>query len=561
MNEKAAKRKIVWFVAGFLLAGVLHVFDRLVNAALFDVPASASALPAFCSTLLFVLNLAVLCALVLWWAQSVYDRLLPSVGRSCMLAAAALMMAFLMIRSVKYRLAGYGTLLEHICWYAYYVPLAAIPALFLTTALYMEPERRGRKWQVRLVLAVTLLLVLGVATNDLHYLMFRPRPEGLPQGGQWSTYYTGPLWYALYGFIILCIILGLVLLALADRRKHRGRRAFRLSLLLLVMLGMMTLSDRLLGTRGFPVPWAFPETSVFCMIGIFESCIRSRLIPFNEGYIDFFEQLQLPVDITDPALQTVYRTAKPVQADESQRKTALDTPLLLDGQTRLYGRRIDAGYAFWVGDESTLQRLNEALEDANEVLESENELLRLETEQAAERLRVDARNRVYALAAAEVYGTQKKIAALLDRLGPGAEDYSQVLAQILLLNAYVKRKTNFALQAAERETVTAQELYLALDETARFLELCGVQSSVEQRTDRTFTSAEATALYDSFALLAERFAGSASHLMALLTGDALRLMVECETAVDLPQTPAQIETSAEDGLLYLTLCVQKGGAV
>ena len=173
--------------------------------------------------------------------------------------------------------------------------------------------------------------------------------------------------------------------------------------------------------------------------------------------------------------------------------------------------------------------------------------------QAAERLRVDARNRVYSRAAAEVYGTQKKISALLDRLQPEAPDYPQVLARILLLNACVKRKTNFVLRADECETVTAQEFYLALDETARFLELCGVQTSVEQRTDSPMPIADAMALYDSFSLLAEHFADTAKNLMVLMNKDALRIVAECPLPQSLPQTPAQIETSVEDGLLYLTL--------
>lgn len=552
---------VLLFAAGFLLAGLLHLLDRWLNQVLVaNTTADGSAALAFFSSLLFVLNLTIYCVMLLWWMQSVYTRLLPSAGRSCMLAAAVLMVVFLLIRSVKYRLAAYDSLLEHVCWYAYYVPLAAIPALFLVTALGMEPERKHRRVLQGLVLLPMALLALGVATNDLHFWMFHPI-EGATRGGSWGGYRSGPLWYVFYGFVILCIVLGLVFLAMADRRRRSGRRTLVPSLLLLAMLGMMMLVDRLFGRRAIPFPWAFPETAVFCMLGIFESCLRSRLIPFNEHYIDFFAQLRLPAEITDPALRPVYRTAAPVPAEDAQRRSALKEPLLLDENTRLYGKKLPAGCAFWIGDESTLNRLNEALADANEVLASENELLSLETEQAEARLRVDARNRVYAKAAAEVYDTQKKIAALLERLRPEAEDYRAVLAKILLMNAYVKRKTNLVLQAAERDTVTAQELYLALDESARFLELCGVRCSVEKRTGKDFTAAEAAVLYDSFELLAERLAEGAGNLLALLNADSLRLMADCPTELSLPQTPAEQTATVEDGLLYLTLRAKKGGAV
>ncbi len=559
--KKGGKWRLPLFVGWIVLAGVLHVLDRLCNAYLEELgTAAGSALPAFSSTLLFVLNLAIYCALLLWWTQSVYTRLLPSPARRFILAAGGMMLLFLLIRSVKYRLAVYASLLEHFCWYAFYVPMAFIPALFLATCLCMEPERRGRKTQIRLTLIAAAVISLLVATNDLHKWMFIPIGTEV-QGGVWNSYTLGPLWYITYGFVIVCVILGLVLLALADRRRHSGRKTLLPSLILLGMLAILTLADRPLSRAMLASPWTFPDAATFCMLGIFESCIRSRLIPFNENYIDYFGQMQLPAEITDPAQRTVYRTASAVAADADARTAALTAPQLLDGHTRLSGKRISSGYAFWTGDESTLQALNRALADANEVLETENDLLRYETEQAEERLRVDTRNRLYAEADASVQETQQAIAALLQRLQPEREDYAETLAKILLMNAYIKRKTNFVLQAAERDTVTATELYLALEESSRFLCLCGVDASAEQKAKRTFSNAEAAVLYDSFERLAEAFADRARHLLILLTDEGLRLMTDCEQPFDLPALSAAAEASNEDGLLYLTLRAGKGGAV
>jgi len=554
------KWRLPLFVGALLLAGALHVLDRLCNAYLEDLgTAAGSALPGFCSTLLFVLNFAIYTALLLWWTQSVYTRLLPSPARRCILAAGAMMLLFLLIRSVKYRLAVYASLLEHFCWYAFYVPMAFIPALFLATCLCMEPERRGRKTEIRLTLIAAALISVLVATNDLHFWMFRPIGSEV-QGGVWNSYTLGPLWYLTYGFVIVCVLLGLTLLALADRRRHSGRRTLLPALILLGMLAILTLADRPLSRAMLASPWTFPDAATFCMLGIFESCIRSRLIPFNENYIDYFARMRLPAEITDPMQRTVYRTASAIEADPAARSAALTAPMLLpDGHTRLTGKRISSGFAFWAGDESTLQSLNRALEEANEVLETENDLLRFETEQAAERLRVDTRNRLYAEADASVQDTQRKIGALLQRLQPERTDYPETLAKILLMNAYIKRKTNFVLQAAERESVTANELYLALEESSRFLCLCGVDASTEQKTERDFLNAEAAVLYDSFELLTEAFAEQAQHLLVLLTDEGVRLMADCALPFSLPNVPAEAELSEEDGLLYLTLRTKEGG--
>ncbi|MBQ6430943.1 MAG: hypothetical protein IJJ99_03595 [Oscillospiraceae bacterium] len=559
--NKVKTRRTILFVIGILLAGAIHVMDRLCNEYLNMLSsAEGSALPAFGSTVMFVLNFAIYCALLLWWIRSVYTRLLPSPARRCILIAGGMMLLFLLIRSVKYRLAVYASLLEHFCWYAFYVPMAFIPALFLATCLCMEPERRGRKTQIRLTLAAAALISLLVATNDLHYLMFHPIGTEV-QGGVWNSYTLGPLWYLTYGFVIVCVLLGLTLLALADRRKHSGRKTLFPALILLGMLAILTLADRPLSRAMLASPWTFPEAAAFCMLGIFESCIRSRLIPFNENYIEYFAQLRLPAEITDPAQRTVYRTASPMEADAAARREALAAPILLpDGHTRLSGKRISSGYAFWTRDERALQALNRELADANEVLETENDLLRFETEQAKERLRVDTRNRLYAEADASVQGTQRRIGELLQHLQPERADYAETLAKVLLMNAYIKRKTNFVLQAAGCRTITAKELYLALEESSRFLCLCGVDSSAEQRTERAFSNAEAAALYDSFEQLAEAFAEQARHVLILLTDEGIRLMADCAAPFELPELPAAAELSAEDGLLYLTLRAAEGGA-
>ena len=103
---KVSNRRTVLFVIGILLEGVIHVLDRLCNEYLNTLSsAEGSALPAFGSTVMFVLNFAIYCALLLWWIRSVYTRLLPSTARRCMLAAGVMMLLFLLIRSHLRRLA------------------------------------------------------------------------------------------------------------------------------------------------------------------------------------------------------------------------------------------------------------------------------------------------------------------------------------------------------------------------------------------------------------------------------------------------------------------------
>ena len=82
-SEVLTRRKLyspdVLFLLGFVLAGALHTMDRLLIRTLLREEAFAvSALRAFGSTALFVLNLSIYLFLLFWWLLSVRQRLLPS---------------------------------------------------------------------------------------------------------------------------------------------------------------------------------------------------------------------------------------------------------------------------------------------------------------------------------------------------------------------------------------------------------------------------------------------------------------------------------------------------
>ena len=328
---------------------------------------------------------------------------------------------------------------------------------------------------------------------------------------------------------------------------------------------MMQLADKLWPITGFHSPWAFPEAAVLGMLGIFESCIRSRLIPHNENYIGFFGKLRLPAVITDRSFSPVFRTASDVTATAAQFRSALEGPIELGGDAVLYGNRISGACAFWVSDESVMRRLNERLEDVAEVLETENDLLRFENKQKEERARVDARNRVYSNAANEVYATQKKIAALLDVTAPGNEDYGANMAKILTLGAYVKRKTNFVLVSSERERVSAEELYLALDESTRFFSLCGVNAVATSSASLELCVKDAASIYDAFELILEAMMDSGAKLpddlLVSLSDGRVRVFADIPFALPDADSPCEIEESAEDGQYFVTLTVRREAAV
>ena len=218
-------------------------------------------------------------------------------------------------------------------------------------------------------------------------------------------------------------IAGGVLYLFLKLRKTRARAALSLlgmgglwcALVLLYNLNVFAH----LGIRVFNMP----EINTFCLLGVFEICIRNRLFPYNENYTGFFSRLSVPVLITDRKFDPAYHTAVPVTADKAFLEASLAGPVYPREDLRLSGMPIQAGAgcAFWEEDEQALHRQRRRLASANELLGAENELIEAGNRMKEQKARLDAQNLVYDRIAEALYPKQKQIEALLSDVKPETE--------------------------------------------------------------------------------------------------------------------------------------------
>ena len=162
----------------------------------------------------------------------------------------------------------------------------------------------------------------------------------------------------------------------------------------------------------------FPEINVFCQLGLLEVCLRVHLMPHNDNYQSFFEQLHIPAIITDEQMNPAFQTAAAFRASKEQLQQALQGPVYLEEDLCLLGIPVRGGYTFWIEDEGGLRRMNEQLIEANETLSLENELIAREHQMKEEQSHVASRNRIYNRIAEELYPVQKKTSKLLDEIDP-----------------------------------------------------------------------------------------------------------------------------------------------
>lgn len=542
------KKNTLLFILVFVSAGLVHVLEDVFH----NVPDPDYSLVTF----IFCLMLIVYPLLLLFWIISIRTRLLPSSSRNYMFAAALLMILYLCLRAFRYRIAASPTGLRY-GWYGYYVPMILMPTLFMMVCI-RSGKGANTKFNERLLLIPAVLLAAVVMTNDLHHGVFVPKPDTLVLIGSGGTYTYTFLFYLIYAWMILSIIIGVAILLKECGRGHDKKTMLEVIGVIAVWMLLLQLHN-LKRLFEFIPPWETPELNIFSIIAIFEICIRKRLIPHNENYSGFFAKLPMPVMISDKSFEPVYRSAGVMDAGRKQLEDALKEAVYIDEDHKLSGKSINGGFAFWVEDESEVIRANEMLKEANELLESENTLIEYENKQKEENAYVSSRHHIYHDIAERMYPYQMRIRDMLNELKPGDRDFREGIAYVSVLNAYVKRKSNFLLLASEADKISMNELYLAVCESGRYLSYVGLKTSVEESGSEAELPAEALiALYDSFEVLAEAMIGEGKLLMVSFIPDGLKLACD-KTTLPVTEVPAYMESDISEDILYITLRIPTGG--
>ena len=504
-------------------------------------------------------NYVILVGLLLFWIRSVRVRLLPSGAKRCVLGAAHLMLFYMLVRIFKYRFAT-EVFLQRYTVYAYWIPQMLIPALFLITCIRIRHGKQERQDRRDVLLLIPgAVLALMAMTNDLHSLVYISHIPMEQFAVDTGTYTHGPLYYILYVWMALACLAGLLLLFREAGRVSKKALAYLGAVVLCWIILFLLNSQVFYRIPGGIHPFNSPEVNTFGMLGVFEVCIRFRLIPHNENYIDLFRTLRLPVLITDRSFHAAYSTETALSAGEEDLRKAVEKPVALSGGQKLCGKEIRAGYAFWTVDESGIIDMQRKLAEANETIEQENDLLRAEAEQKEKDAYLQSRHRIYHEIAGELYPVQKKIGEILEQAVPGTDDFQENIAKISVLNAYVKRKTNLLLLAAEEECLSLGELFLAIQESAAYLTLAGLHTTASKPEDGTLPAGRIIALYDSFEELAQQLYGKVSSLMVSWNGDGLRLAAAMDEPPVTEKLPLPVRFRKSEDILYIDISAGRGG--
>ena len=434
------------------------------------------------------------------WSYSLWNRIVQTQVRRYLLAISALMVLWILLRSIKFSIEN--TDAARRLWYFYYFPMLFIPMLsvFVSRSLGKGEDFRLPRW-TKILYVPTLLLLLLVLTNDLHQQVFS-FPSGVLSDREYR--YEGGYFFVM-GWEALCA--GFALLSMV--KNCRIPRSRRIRWLPLVPLALSLAYAYAYAKEVYWV-WvlAGDMTVSQCLIfaSIFECCIQCGLIQSNLGYDELFEATSLPVQITDHAFHSKYVSVAMQRAlPQSELRQMQQDTVHLGDDTLLKRHKLRRGWVFWKEDISALNQIRKELELTRDELRDTGDVLTAENAQRARWLKLIEENRLYDMMEAQ---TARQIAMLRELLTElqKTEDSGRarhLLGQVIIIGTYIKRRSNLIFVGEQRGAISVQELLLCLNESSENISVYGADCKAIVKGEGLLTVEQATQVYDLFEAVVE----------------------------------------------------------
>ncbi|MBR6351098.1 MAG: hypothetical protein IKR93_02085 [Firmicutes bacterium] len=485
----------------------------------------------FIEQLANLLRILLYIGLFAMWGISVRRRVIQLQVCNYLISIAALMVLWLITRELRWHIVFSGDI-KRILWYAYYIPTLMILLLtFLVSMSLGKPDDFRLPKTTALLYVPTVALILLVMTNDFHQAVFR-FPPGVVRSE--ANYSYGPGYYLLAVWGILLAGAAFIVMLSKCRLPRTGRFLW----LPLIPLGLTVLYVVLYAARVPFVHAAFGDLTVTeCLLfaAFLESCIGCGLIQSNSRYADLFRACRgISAQITDNDYDVRYAAVSAETVSKYDMMRAASGPVILPGGKRLHNMSVSGGHAIWSEDISELLKTRESLEDTGEELNERREMLQMQYEQEKEYRRVLEQNRLYDLLQRQIrpqLDEVSRLAAVYEASEDG-EEKRRILAKIVILGSYIKRRKDFVLLMEGSEEIPADRLTSALEESFRSLALGGIRGVCLVSAGRdNIDGAVMTRAYDFFESVLESALDTLRyitvHFVAEEDGLCCRVTTDC----------------------------------
>ncbi|MGI6751566.1 MAG: hypothetical protein ACOX4U_02980 [Anaerovoracaceae bacterium] len=465
------------------------------------------------------------------WAVSLSRRIIQKNIRNYLLAIAGCMMFWIVVRSVKFKIFTFYPVINRMLWYTFYIPMILIPLLSFFVAVCLgNDEKQYPEGRHRLLFIPALFLILLIMTNDLHQWAFVLSSDFTNNS---KAYTNNILYFIAVGWIVLFEILFLIIIG--KKRHVVGTTGWIWAPYLILGIGI-AYTFLYIHHKDHILVHLIEMTPFLCFLVacIWESCIKIGMIPSNTRYDVLFCHSAISAQIVDESGHVRYGTAKVMPLDEESFDTLIRKGRLQqDGNTEIHAAPIAGGYVIWQEDIALITRLNQRLSDNRQRLNEQKYMMEQELINRTETLRIQEQTRIYELISKRIQPQLIQIEKRLDDIEDKDDAFRyNLLCEINVLAAYIKRRGNLILLAEETRRVSIKELEYCLVESLENLKPCGVFGSISLGDSIDLSIDFAALCYDLFEEVVEQ---NLSYLIGisvkmLQSEEELVFMVQSKTS-------------------------------
>lgn len=497
--------------------------------------------------------------LYLAWCFSIRTRIIQTQVRWYLTTIAALMVFWFVVRTLKFHFISgilYPNVVRYL-WYSYYLPMLFIPLLAVFVSMSIrQPETYRLPKRATLLYVPTILLFLLVITNDLHQLVFTFPADAVVWRDSENGYAIG--YYLVVGWLILCALLTLGQMYGKCRIPGRRKRILLPCLPICFLLIYLALYN-------LQVEWlriiAGDITAIICLMYALtlESCIHCGFIQANTDYGELFDAATVGVQITDDAYQVCLSSQAAKSFEPKLLCQTESAPVLLQDGTRLSGAPIHGGHVIWTEDISALMEVLEELKETKENLEDSNGILEEENALKAREAHLAEQDRLYQIIQHDTAPQIRLMDELIRQVEEADTEREQILLlkKMLVIGAYLKRRSNLIFLADKMSRLDKRELTLTFLESIDNLEMYGVTCGFFLGITRSILAVHLISMYDFFEEIVEHSLDSMTSLTVSVKeiNHGICMTINTDSSADFSHllTKTAAARQDEDGEWQLTL--------
>lgn len=352
-------------------------------------------------------------------------------------------------------------------WYLLYIPLLFIPSMWFITNNQIYIKNKTYKKVVAIIsLAISLLLLLLVLTNNLHQFVFI-FPDDVT-GNHVGDYKYNIGYFVLYAFIFVEILTTIVLFYVFSLKKTTIKQKIFPSMVILLVL---VYSILYVATDIF-VPYLSDMTLVYTVLGtlLVYVLLKCGLVKNSGAYFEFFETCNVPLAIVNEKADIEYQNTRYEEQKASQN-------MLLQKQ------KLNSGTLLVLEDVGKLKSLQNNLKKEIEKLEYSNKILKKNKEILQKEKQIEFHTMLYNKVEKQIKNKRFVLEQLLNNLPTkitkeNKNQTKEILNEIKIVVGYLKRKTSLILFAEQKNDISKDELKLLFNESFNDLKWLKINAGI-----------------------------------------------------------------------------------